>query len=158
MPEPRQTTEPLTRRPPATRARAWMLLALAPAVLGLYACGESKEQKAEKSVCAARADIKTRITTLQSVTPSVASVPQIKTEATAIVEDLKKIREAIPDLAPARKEEATKATELFAKQAGEAVEALKGGTSLSSVETQVKAALNGLVKSYESALAPIKCS
>jgi Tfp pilus assembly protein PilP len=142
----------------ARRARAWVLLALAPAALGLYGCGESKEQKAEKSVCAARADIKAKVTSLQSLTPTTASISTLKTDVNGIVEDLKKIRTAIPDLSAPRKEEVTKATEAFAKEASEAVGSLKNTGSISSVETALRSALTGLQKSYETALAPIKCS
>ncbi len=142
----------------ARRARASVLLALATAALGLYGCGESKEQKAEKSVCAARSEIKTKVTSLQSLTPTTASISQIKTDVNGIVEDLKKIRDAIPDLSAPRKEEVTKATETFAKEASEAVGSLKTSGSISSVETALRSSLTGLQKSYETALAPIKCS
>jgi Tfp pilus assembly protein PilP len=142
----------------ARRARAWVLLALAPVALGLYGCGESKEQKAEKSVCAARADIKEKVNSLQSLTPTTASISTLKTDVNGIVEDLKKIRTAIPDLSAPRKEEVTKATETFAKEASEAVGSLKNTGSISSVETALRSALTGLHQSYETALAPIKCS
>lgn len=140
------------------RTRAWVLLALAPAAIGLYGCGESKEQKAEKSVCAAREDIKGKVNSLQSLTPTTASISQIKTDVNGIVEDLKKIRDAIPDLSAPRKQEVTKATETFAKEASEAVGSLKTSGSISSVETALRSALTGMQKAYESALAPIKCS
>ncbi len=135
-----------------------MLLALAPAALGLFGCGESKEQKAEKSVCAARADIKAKVTSLQSLTPTTASISTLKTDVNGIVEDLKNIRAAIPDLSAPRKEEVTKATESFAKEASEAIGSLKNTGSISSVETALRSALTGLQKSYETTLAPIKCS
>ena len=48
-----------------SRTRVWVLFALVPAAIGLYGCGESKEQKAEKSVCSARANIKEKVTSLQ---------------------------------------------------------------------------------------------
>ena len=65
-----RTPERIRRaRPPAGRARTWVLLALVPAAFGLFGCGESKEQKAEKTVCAARSEIKEKVSSLQSVTP-----------------------------------------------------------------------------------------
>jgi Tfp pilus assembly protein PilP len=142
----------------SSRARLWVALAFLAAALGLYGCGESKEQKAEKSVCSARADIKEKVTSLQSLTPTTASITQIKTDVNGIVEDLKKIRDALPDLSAPRREEITKATESFAKQANEAVGSLKSAGSISSVETALRSALTGLKTAYESALAPIKCS
>jgi hypothetical protein len=135
------------------------VLALVPLTLGLSACGgESKEQKAEKSVCSARADISTQVNTLKSLPPTAASVSQIKTGVTAIVEDLKKIRDAIPELAPSRKEEVTKATETFGKEASEAVQKLTTTGSLTSTEKALHEALNGLASAYQTALAPINCS
>ncbi len=142
----------------SSRVRLCVALALVPATLGLYGCGESKEQKAEKSVCSARADIKEKVTSLQSLTPTTASITQIKTDVNGIVEDLKQIRKALPDLSAPRKEEVTKATESFAKQADEAVGSLKSTGSISSVETALRSAVTGLKTAYESALAPIKCS
>ncbi len=53
------------------------------------------------------------------------SISTLKTDVNGIVEDLKKIRAAIPDLSAPRKEEVTKATETFAKEASEAVGSLK---------------------------------
>jgi Tfp pilus assembly protein PilP len=142
----------------ARRARTWVMLALVPAAFGLYGCGESKEQKAEKSVCSAKSDIKDKVASLQSLTPTTASISTLKTDVNAIVEDLKTIRNAIPDLSAPRKEEVTKATETFAKEASEAVGSLKNTGSISSVETALRSALTGLHTSYETALAPIKCS
>lgn len=142
----------------ARRTRASMLLALVAAAFAFYACGESKEAKAEKKVCTARSDIKTRVAALQALTPTTTSVSKIKTEVNGIVEDLKTIRGAIPELTPGRKEEVTKATEQFSKQASEAVGSLTSTGSISSVETELRAALKGLGQAYETALAPVKCS
>ncbi len=154
-----RTPERIRRaRPPAGRARTWVLLALVPAAFGLFGCGESKEQKAEKTVCAARSEIKEKVSSLQSVTPTTASISEIKTDVNGIVEDLGKIRDALPDLSGPRREEITKATETFAKDASEAVGSLKTTGSISSVETELRSALTGLQKAYETALAPIKCS
>src|SRR3954452_18910901 len=89
----------------ARGAKAFTMLALIPLTFGLSACGESKEEKAEKTVCSARSDIHTRVNSLKSLTPTTASVSQIKTGVTGIVEDLQKIRGAIPDLTGPRKEE-----------------------------------------------------
>ena len=140
------------------RGGALLVLALVAVAFTFYGCGESKEQKAEKKVCSARSDIKTRVAALQALTPTTASISQIKTEVNAIVEDLKKIRGAIPELTPSRKEEVTKATEQFTKLASEAIGSLKSTGSISTVETEIRTALKGLGQAYETALAPIKCS
>jgi hypothetical protein len=135
-----------------------MALSLVAIAVTFYGCGESKEQKAEKKVCSARSDIRSRVTTLQALTPTTASVSQIKTEVNAIVEDLQTIRKAIPELTPSRREEVTKASEDFSKKASEAVVSLRSTGSISGVETELRAALKGLGQAYETALAPIKCS
>jgi hypothetical protein len=152
------TPRPAPDRPRPRRARFWVALAVVPAILGLTACGESKEEKAEKSVCAARAGINTSVNSLQGLTPSAASLPQIKTDVTAIAEDLKKIRDATPDLKPARQQEVKSASEEFGKKASEAVEHLKTTGSVTEAEAQLRAALTGLKQAYQTALAPIKCS
>ena len=137
--------------------RASLAIVLAGGALGLTACGESKEEKAEKTVCSAKSDINTKVTSLKSLTPTTASVEEIKTDVTAIVEDLRKIRGAIPDLTGPRKEEVTKATEQFGKQASEAVGKLKTGGSVASTEAALREALGGLSAAYQSALAPLHC-
>ncbi|HXB15974.1 MAG TPA: hypothetical protein VNV44_09565 [Solirubrobacteraceae bacterium] len=140
--------------------RVWLatgLVALS-AGLGLAGCGESKEQKAEKKVCAAKSDISSRLTSLKSLPLAPSSLEQAKTDVTAISEDVKKIKEAAPDLAQQRRQEVEKATEQFGKQASEATEGLKSSGSLSAAQSQVKTALTELQGAYSAALEPIKCS
>lgn len=157
LPEPRGAARPGRAR---TGLRAYVTAGLAVAALGLAlgGCGESKEQKAEKQICSAKADIKTKATSLESLPLAPASIEKAKTELTAISGDLKKINEAARDLAPSRKQEVTTATEQFSKQAGEATEQLKSTGSLGAAEAQLKAALQGLGNAYKSALEPVKCS
>ncbi len=142
------------------RGRVWMATGLAAlsAGLGLAGCGESKEQKAEKKVCAAKSDISSQLTSLKSLPLAPSSLEQAKTDVTAISEDVKKIKEAAPDLAQPRRQEVEKATEQFGKQASEATEGLKSGGSLSAAQSQVKTALTQLAGAYSAALEPIKCS
>ena len=83
---------------------------------------------------------------------------EAKSAVEAIGEDLKKIKDAQPNLAPARKEQVEKATETFQKQLSSTVTALSSGLSLSNAESQVKAALTQLGNSYKQTLAPINCS
>lgn len=131
-----------------------LILALA---LMLSGCGESKQEQALKSVCSARSDIKTRIATLQSLTPSIATLPQIKTEASAIADDLKKIQSAQGDLEPARKQQVQQATHTFEQQLKSVVSSLTSSLSLNGAASQLEAALRQLVSSYASALGPIQC-
>jgi ribosomal 50S subunit-associated protein YjgA (DUF615 family) len=132
-----------------------LLVALA---IPLTGCGESKQEQAAKSVCSARSDIKSRIATLKTLTPSLATLPQIKTEATAIADDLKQIQGAQGDLEPARKEKVQQATATFKQQLESVVSNLTSSLSLSGARTQLESALKQLEASYTQALEPIECS
>jgi hypothetical protein len=132
-----------------------VLLALA---LPLAGCGESKEEQAKKTVCAAKSDIQTRIQTLKTLTPSVAALPQVKTEVSAIAKDLEKITGAQEDLSPSRKAQVKQATQTFEQQVSSVLSSVTSSLSLSGVESQLKSALQQLESSYASALGPIECS
>jgi Tfp pilus assembly protein PilP len=155
------TASPHHPRPPGshkTLASVSMLLVpMLALAIALTGCGESKQEQALKSVCSARSDIKTRIATLQSLTPSVATLPQIKDEASAIAGDLKKIQSAQGDLEPARKQQVQQATHTFEQQLKSVVSTLTSSLSLSGAASQLEAALRQLVNSYASALGPIQC-
>lgn len=124
----------------------------------LTGCGESKQEQATKSVCSARSDIKSRIASLQALTPSVATLPQIKTEVTAIVDDVKQIQGAQGDLAPARKQQVQHATQTFEQQLKSVLSNLTSSFSLSGAGAQLESALKQLGTSYTQALQPIECS
>lgn len=132
-----------------------LLLTLA---IPLTGCGESKQEKASKSVCSARADIKNRVSTLKTLTPSIATLPQIKTEVSAIADDLKQIQGAQSDLEPARREKVQQATTTFKQQLESVVSNLTSSLSLSGARTQLESALKQLATSYTQALEPIECS
>lgn len=131
-------------------------IALLPALSG---CGESKEEKAKKSVCAARTEIKTELEHLETLTPSTAALNELKEGASKIEASLKKMAEAEKELAPARKEEVAKATQEFENAIGESISAVtKGGVSPTSLATGVSTALTNVKAAYTKALAPISCS
>lgn len=150
------------RAPGARRTHRGRALALLSALLlvpALAGCGESKEEKAKKSVCAARTEIKTELEHLGSLTPSTAAISELQQGATKIAASLKKMAEAEKDLAPARKEEVAKATEEFQKAIGESVSSVtKGGLSPSALVSDVSTALANVKAAYTKALAPISCS
>ncbi|HTR73501.1 MAG TPA: hypothetical protein VMG80_07885, partial [Solirubrobacteraceae bacterium] len=142
-------------------AGAVLLAALA---IPLAGCGESQQEKAQKAalstVCTARSDIKTRLDTLKTITPSPASLPQLKEEGQAIFEDLKKIKAAQSDLAPARKQQVKQATETFQNEVSSILSSVSSLSisSLSSAGAQLQSALSRLETSYVKALEPIECS
>jgi len=124
----------------------------------LTGCGESKQEQATKSVCSARSDIKNRIATLQTLTPSIATLPQVKTEVTAIVDDVKQIQSAQGDLEPGRKQKVQQATQTFEQQLKSVLSNLTTNFSISGAGAQLESALKQLASSYTQALQPIECS
>jgi hypothetical protein len=124
----------------------------------LAGCGESKEAKAEKTVCAARAEIETKVTALKAITPSVATLPQYKTDLTAIAENLKKITTASKELAPSRRKTVEQATDTFETEVSAVASNLASSLSVSNAETELKKAVQQLATSYTQALAPLQCS
>jgi tRNA/tmRNA/rRNA uracil-C5-methylase (TrmA/RlmC/RlmD family) len=142
-------------------ARAAVLLAVL--AIPLAGCGESQQEKAQKTalntVCTAKSDIKTRLDTLKTITPSPASLPQLKEEGQAIFEDLKKIKASQSDLAPARKQQVKQATETFQNEVSSILSSVSSLSvnSLSSAGSQLQSALSRLEASYTKALEPIVC-
>ena len=142
---------------PARRLLAGIPVLLVALAITLTGCGESKQEQATKSVCSARSDIKSRIATLQTLTPSIATLPQVKTEVTAIVNDVKQIQGAQGDLAPARKQQVQQATQTFEQQLKAVLSNLTTSFSVSGVGAQLESALKQLASSYTQALQPIAC-
>lgn len=144
--------------PRSRRLIAGVSILLLTLAIPLTGCGESKQEQAKKSVCSAKSDINSRITTLKTIAPSVATLPQIKTEVTAIVDDLKRIKGAQGDLEPARKQKVEQATQTFEQQLKSVLSNLTSSFSLTNAGSQLEAALRQLATSYSQALAPIQCS
>jgi hypothetical protein len=124
----------------------------------LAGCGESAEEKAKAQVCSARADITKQANTLSELTLSTSIISQAKGGLEAIGSDLKKIREAQPNLAPARKQQIEAATHTLESQVSAILTGLVSNPSLSNAEKQLKTSLTQYAKSFEQALAPINCS
>ncbi len=148
-----------------SRVRAGSLVTIAAALvaIGLSGCGESQQEKSEKAalqtVCTARNDIKNRLATIKTLTPSITALPQLKTEGEAIFEDLKRIQGAQPDLEPARKQKVQQATQTFQHEVSAVLSSVSSLTpsSLSSAGPQLQSALSRLQTSYQQALSPIEC-
>ena len=81
--------------------------------VSLVACGESSQEKANKDVCSARTELSKQITKLQGLTPSSSAVDEAKSGPKVIGDELRKIKDAQHDLAPARKEQVEPATKTF---------------------------------------------
>jgi hypothetical protein len=134
------------------------LLALLLGVLLLTGCGESSEEKAKAQVCTAKSDISKQVKTLSELTISTSILTQAKDGLEAIGSDLTKIKDAQPNLAPARKQQIETATHTFESQVSSIITGLVSNPSLSNAEKQLKASLTQYAKSFERALAPVNCS
>ena len=130
----------------------------------LVACGESAQDKAKREVCGARTEISKQITKLQALTPSSSAVNEAKSSLEVISKELKKIKDAQHDLAPARREQVEPATKTFESElkaiASSVAASLSGGleSALKNAGAQLKSALSKLANSYKQSLAPISCS
>ena len=145
--------------------RTLIAATLAMSAAGLVACGESSQEKAKAEVCSARRSISEQVTKLQGLTISTSTLTEAKAGFEAIGKELTKIKNAQPNLEPARKEQVEAATKTFQTQisslaAGIASSLGSGSLSsaLTNAEPQLKAALTQLGTDYKSALEPINCS
>ena len=133
--------------------------------VSLVACGESSQEKANKDVCSARTEISKQITKLQGLTPSSNAVDEAKSGLKVIGDELRKIKDAQHDLAPARKEQVEPATKTFESElktiaTSVAATIPSGGveSALKAAGPKLKSALSALADSYKHALGPINCS
>ena len=131
--------------------------ALAVVALALGACGESSEEKAQSTVCDARADIGKQVDTLKSLTPATVTTDAVTESLDAIKNDLKDISGAQSDLSSDRRSEAEAANKAFASS----IEGIAGqiGTSLSASDAKAAlvTALQQLGAAYEETFAPLNC-
>jgi chromosome segregation ATPase len=127
-------------------------------ILALASCGESSQEKAKAQVCEARSDISKQVKALSELTLSLNVLTEAKAGVEAIGKDLTKIKDAQPDLEPARKEQVQAATRTFEAQISSILSELTSKPSLSKLETQLKSSLTQLASGYEKALAPLNCS
>jgi hypothetical protein len=139
-------------------SKTFAIVALLLVALLLAGCGESSEEKAKAQVCTAKSDISKQVKTLSELTISTNLLTQAKDGLEAIASDLTTIKDAQPNLAPARKEQISSATHTFEAQVSSIITGLVSNPSLSNAEKQLKASLTQYAKSFERALAPINCS
>jgi hypothetical protein len=127
-------------------------------VLALVGCGESSQEKAKAQVCSAKSDISKQVTMLSELTISTNILTQAKDGLEAIGSDLTKIKEAQPNLEPARKQQVEAATHTFEAQVTSIISGFVTNPSLSNAEKQLKSSLTQYAKSFEKVLVPINCS
>jgi hypothetical protein len=145
---------PMAFASPRHRASVALLLV---AVLGVGACGESKQEKAQKKVCSARADISKQVNELKSLTPTTATVDGVRQNVNAIQDDLKDIASARGTLSDKRRSEVKAATDQFTAKLQSIVQQAVKSLSLSDARTQLQAAVSDLASAYSSSLGKIDC-
>lgn len=125
--------------------------------LALGACGESDEEKAQNTVCNAKADIGEEVDELKSVTPATFAADDVTQNLDAIQVDLKNITAAQGDLSSDRRSEAEAATKAFTSSVQETASQLGSSLSAADAKAQVVTALDQLAASYQTAFAPLNC-
>jgi hypothetical protein len=136
---------------------ACSVLAVVMLALGLGACGESDEEKAQKTVCDAKADIGEQVDELKAVTPATVTADDVTQNLDAIKVDLKNIEAAQGDLSSDRRSEAEAANKAFTSSVRGIASQLGSSLSASDAKAGVVAALDQLAASYQKAFAPLNC-
>jgi hypothetical protein len=121
-------------------------------------CGASKESRATKKVCDARADIGKQVDTLKGLTLSTATTDQIRTSLKSIRDSLSTITSAGKDLTGQRKQQVQSANQAFASEVKSIASNLGTSLSLSGAKEQLTTALQQLGSSYQKSLGKIDCS
>ena len=124
----------------------------------LAACGESKEDKAQKRVCSARADIKAQVDELKGLSVTTATLDGVRANLEAIRDSLAEIATARRDLSGERRQQAQEATQTFRSEVSDVTRELVTSVSLADGKQQIQAALDGLASSYQAAFGPLDCS
>jgi hypothetical protein len=132
--------------------------------LGLAACGESSEEKADKQVCSAVSEIQTQIKKLEGLSISSSFPTEAKTSVEAIDKSVGKIKEAAPKISSARKEEIETANKAFQTEIASVTASVVSATKSSNLEAalkaaapRIKSALSMLSSNYKKAFEALKC-
>ena len=127
------------------------------AALALSACGQSKSDKAMKSVCNARADISKQVDHLSGLTVSTATLSDVQKSVQAIGKDLKQITGAQGDLNADRRKQIQDANKAFASQVETVVSNVGKDLSLSNAQAQLTSAAKQLADTYKQTLGRVSC-
>ena len=134
-----------------------LLLLAAGLLLALAACGESDEDKAKSDVCDARDDIQANVKDLQNLTLGTATLDKIRSNLTAIQDDVKKIADAQGKLSESDKEQVQKANDAFKAKLQSLGGEVGRSLSLEDAAQQLKSAFADLATTYRQAYAPVDC-
>ncbi len=126
--------------------------------LVLAACGgESDQEKAQKTVCDARADIGKQVNELKALTPATASVNGVRANINAIQDDLRKIVDAQSTLSDDRRAQVKAATDQFTARVAQLVQEATSSLTLEDAATRLRAAVSDLATAYSQSIGKIDC-
>jgi Tfp pilus assembly protein PilP len=138
-------------------ARVALIASLIAVVVGIVACGESKEDKARAQVCSARADISKQVDQLKSLTLTTATTTKVKDGLASIRNSLGDIRTSRKDLSGQRKKDVQAANDAFTSTVRQTLAKVGTSVSVDDASAQIKGALDQLATSYSSSLGALKC-
>jgi len=121
-------------------------------------CGESAEDRAQSTVCGARADISEQVDSLKAMTPASFTTDAVSQSLNAIRSDLADIRNAQQDLGDDRRQQVQDANQAFASEVQSVLQEVLRSTSAADAKEQVTSALQQLAATYEQTYARIDCS
>ena len=128
------------------------------ALVVLAGCGESAEDKAQASVCDARASIQKQVQELDGLTASTVTLDGVKANLQTIRTDLMQIKNAQGDLNDDRKAEAEQAWQTFSGQVKAVGQDLFKSISAADGKQQLASAFDTLAKNFSTAFAPVDCA
>ena len=135
-------------------------------MLALGACGDSSdgdassqspEEKAQATVCDARADIGTQVDELTSLTAATVTKDAVTQGLDAIRKDLNDMSSARAELSSDRRSQAEAANKAFTSTVREITSQLLRSLSASDAKTALVTALDQLKTSYQTAFEPLSC-
>jgi hypothetical protein len=133
-------------------------LAIATLVLALGACGDSSEEKAQTTVCDARADISAQVDELKGLTAATVTKDGVTQSVDAIKKSLSDVSSAQSDLSSDRRSEAEAANKAFTSSIQEIKSQFLDSLSASDAKTALVTALQQLATSYQTAFKPLNCN
>ena len=134
-----------------------LVLLLVSAVV-LAACGgQSQSEKAQTTVCDARADIGKQVNALKALTPATATVNGVRANVNAIQDDLRKIVDAQSTLSDDRRAQVKAATDQFTARVSDLVQQATKSLTLRDAATQLRAAVGDLATAYSQSIGKIDC-
>ncbi len=144
------------------------VLAVAMLTIALGACGDdspndkaasqSPEEKAQATMCDARADIGKQLDELKSLTPATVTKDGVRQSLDAIKKNLSDMSGALSDLSSDRRSEVEAANKAFTSSVQEIKSQFLTSLSASDAKAVLVASLDQLAASYQKAFAPLKCS